>query len=110
MVDGGDCGSYTLSHDGSYSVSNMRKHIDDVMLSNNLPRTRWFKVILKKINIFMWRCFMDMLPHRLTLSKRGLHIESILCPSCNRHVESNAHVFFSCNTALSIWRLVRVCE
>ena len=108
MVDGGDCCSCSLSQDGSYSVSNIRKHIDDVMLTNYLPCTRWFKVIPKKINIFMWRFFMDRLPHRLNLSKRGLDIDSILCPSCNKNVESNYHIFFSCNTALSIWNLVRV--
>ncbi|GJS04719.1 hypothetical protein Tco_0321227 [Tanacetum coccineum] len=55
MVDGGDCCLRTLSQDGTYSVSNMRKHIDDVMLPNNLPCKRSFKVIPKNINIFMWR-------------------------------------------------------
>ncbi|GJS99976.1 RNA-directed DNA polymerase, eukaryota [Tanacetum coccineum] len=110
-IDLGGCqtnGLWASIVDGPYSVSNIRKHIDDVMLPNNLPCTRWFKVIPKKINIFMWRFFMDRLPHRLNLSKRGLDIESILCPSCNRHVESDNHVFFSCDAALSIWRLVRV--
>ncbi|GJT42666.1 RNA-directed DNA polymerase, eukaryota, reverse transcriptase zinc-binding domain protein [Tanacetum coccineum] len=108
MVDGGDCCLRTLSQDGTYSVSNMRKHIDDVMLPKNLPCTRCFKVIPKNINIFMWRFFMDRLLDLLNLSKRGLDVASILCPSCNRHAESNAHVFFSCDTALSIWRLVCV--
>nr|GEY39822.1 hypothetical protein [Tanacetum cinerariifolium] len=32
------------------------------------------------------------LPYRHNLSKRGLVIELILCPSCKRHVESNNHV------------------
>ncbi|GJY88496.1 hypothetical protein Tco_0503124 [Tanacetum coccineum] len=73
MVDGGDCCSCSLSQDGSYSVSNIRKHIDDVMLPNNLTCTRWFKVLPR------------------------------------RHVKSNNHAFFSCDTALSIWRVVRVC-
>ncbi|GJY04543.1 RNA-directed DNA polymerase, eukaryota, reverse transcriptase zinc-binding domain protein [Tanacetum coccineum] len=81
MVDGGDCCSCSLSQDGSYSVSNIRKHIDDVMLPNNLPCIRWFKVLPKKVNIFMWHFFRDRLPHRLNLSKRGLDIESILCLS-----------------------------
>ncbi|GJT35573.1 RNA-directed DNA polymerase, eukaryota, reverse transcriptase zinc-binding domain protein [Tanacetum coccineum] len=47
------------------------------------------------------------LPHRLNLSLRGLDIDSIMCPMCNNHVESNAHVFFSCNIARDVWSLVR---
>ncbi|GJR92339.1 RNA-directed DNA polymerase, eukaryota, reverse transcriptase zinc-binding domain protein [Tanacetum coccineum] len=47
------------------------------------------------------------LPHRLNLSLRGLDIDSIMCPLCNNHVESNAHVFFSCDIARDVWSLVR---
>ncbi|GJV71294.1 reverse transcriptase domain-containing protein [Tanacetum coccineum] len=73
-----DCVVSSLSTDGSYSV-----------------------------NIFMWRLLLDRLPHRLNLSSRGLDIDSILCPVCSEHVESNSHVFFSCSVAFNIWRLVR---
>ena len=51
---------------------------------------------------------LDRLPHRLNLSKRGLEIDSILCPICNNSVESNDHVFFSCEVASNAWRLVRI--
>ncbi|GJX87694.1 RNA-directed DNA polymerase, eukaryota, reverse transcriptase zinc-binding domain protein, partial [Tanacetum coccineum] len=73
-----DCVVSSLSTDGSYSV-----------------------------NIFMWRMLLDRLPHRLNLSSRGLDIDSILCPVCFEHVESNSHAFFSCSAASNIWRLVR---
>nr|GEW83570.1 hypothetical protein [Tanacetum cinerariifolium] len=49
----------------------------------------------------------ERLPHRLNLSSRGLDIDSIMCPVCNKIVESNSHVFFSCDTASYIWSLVR---
>ncbi|GJY11301.1 putative RNA-directed DNA polymerase, eukaryota, reverse transcriptase zinc-binding domain protein [Tanacetum coccineum] len=48
----------SLSMDGIYSVSDVRKHIDDCLLLNSLPCTRWFKVIPRK----------------------GLDIDSIICP------------------------------
>ncbi|GKB67550.1 RNA-directed DNA polymerase, eukaryota [Tanacetum coccineum] len=55
----------------------------------------------------MWRFFLDTLPHRLNLSSRGLDIDSIMYPLCNNNVESNAHVFYSCDNASNIWNLVR---
>ncbi|GKD88648.1 RNA-directed DNA polymerase, eukaryota, partial [Tanacetum coccineum] len=105
--DDGDSCIWSLSHDGGFSVSNVRKHIDDCMLPNLLPCTRWYKVLPRKVNIFMWRLFMDRLSHCFNLSSRGLDIDSIMCPVCNDHVESNIHVFFSCDTASIVWRLVR---
>ncbi|GJZ38825.1 putative RNA-directed DNA polymerase, eukaryota, reverse transcriptase zinc-binding domain protein [Tanacetum coccineum] len=102
-----DSVSSSLSSDGSYSVSDVRKHIDDCLLLNPIPCTRWCKVIPRKVNIFMWRLFLDRLPHRLNLSLRGLDIDYIMCPLCNNHVESNVHVFFSCYIARDVWSLVR---
>ncbi|GKB28130.1 RNA-directed DNA polymerase, eukaryota [Tanacetum coccineum] len=102
-----DSVSSSLSSDGSYLVSDVRKHIDDCLLLNPLPCTRWCKVIPRKVNIYMWHLFLDRLPHRLNLSLRGLDIDSIMCPLCNNHVESNAHVFFSCDIARDVWSLVR---
>ncbi|GJZ59607.1 RNA-directed DNA polymerase, eukaryota, reverse transcriptase zinc-binding domain protein, partial [Tanacetum coccineum] len=98
-----DCVVSSLSSDGYYSVSFVQKHIDNCMLTNSLPCTRWYKIIPRKVNIFMWRMFLDRLHHRLNLSSRGLDLDSILCPVCNEHVEFNSHVFFSCVTASNIW-------
>ncbi|GJT89350.1 RNA-directed DNA polymerase, eukaryota, reverse transcriptase zinc-binding domain protein [Tanacetum coccineum] len=102
-----DVVSSSLSSDGIYSVSDVRIHIDDCVLLNSLPFTRWFKAIPRKVNIFMWHLFLDRLPHRLNLSSWGLDIDSIMCPLCNKHVESNSHVFFTCDTACGVWSLVR---
>nr|GEW02237.1 hypothetical protein [Tanacetum cinerariifolium] len=102
-----DCLVSSLSTDGFFSVSFTRKHIDNCMLSSSLPSTRWCKIIPQKVNIFMWRMFLDRLPHRLNLSSRGLDLDSILCSVCNEVIESNSHLFFSCVAASNIWRLIR---
>nr|GEY81571.1 RNA-directed DNA polymerase, eukaryota, reverse transcriptase zinc-binding domain protein [Tanacetum cinerariifolium] len=49
----------------------------------------------------------DRLPNRLNLSSRGLDIDSISCMVCNGHVESNDHIFFTCDTTVAISNLVR---
>ena len=53
----------------------------------------------------MWR---DRLPHRFNLSARGIDITSISCSSCNANVESSSHIFFDCDIAKEVWRLVRM--
>ena len=107
IVDGSDSVVFSLSSDSSFSVSVARKHIDDFNSPISLPCTRWFKSIPRKVNIFLWRLFLDKLPHRFNLSARGIDIGSIMCPICNGHVESNSHIFFSCTAASNIWRLIR---
>ncbi|GKA68905.1 zf-CCHC domain-containing protein [Tanacetum coccineum] len=57
-----DCVVSSLSTDGSYSVSFIRKHIDNFMIANSLLSTRWCKIIPRKVNIFMWRLLLDRLP------------------------------------------------
>lgn len=98
---------WSLSHEDSFSVNAVRKHIDELTLPTLSPSTRWCKAIPRKVNIFMWRLFLNRLPIRLNLSSRGLEVESIACPVCNISVESDVHSFFTCDTASAVWRLVR---
>ncbi|GJW27969.1 RNA-directed DNA polymerase, eukaryota, reverse transcriptase zinc-binding domain protein [Tanacetum coccineum] len=58
------------------------------------------------VNIFIWRLSLDRLPHRLNLSSRGIDIPKISCSSCNGNVESSNHIFFACDIAMEVWRLV----
>ncbi|GKE00383.1 RNA-directed DNA polymerase, eukaryota, reverse transcriptase zinc-binding domain protein, partial [Tanacetum coccineum] len=88
---------WNLSNDDTFSVNKVRKHIEECSLSMLSPSTRWYKMIPKKVN---------RLPNRLNLSSRGLDLDSISCMVCNGSVESNTHIFFTCDTATSVWRLV----
>ncbi|GKC43249.1 RNA-directed DNA polymerase, eukaryota, reverse transcriptase zinc-binding domain protein [Tanacetum coccineum] len=107
LVDSDTC-IWSLSYDDKFSTNSVRKHIDEFSLPFLSPSTRWCKTILRKVNIFMWRMFLDRLPNRLNLSSQGLDIDSILCPVCNVSVKSSAHTFFSCGTAAAVCHLVRV--
>ncbi|GKF29023.1 RNA-directed DNA polymerase, eukaryota, partial [Tanacetum coccineum] len=97
-----------LSHDGSFTVGDTRKHIDDVILPTLSMAIIWCNILPRKVNIFIWRMRLDRLPHRLNLSRRGLDTQSIDCPVCNNGRETNDHIFFSCDVASIIWRLVHV--
>ncbi|GJW09272.1 RNA-directed DNA polymerase, eukaryota, reverse transcriptase zinc-binding domain protein [Tanacetum coccineum] len=107
LVDSDTC-IWSLSHYDKFLVNSVRKHIDELSLPSLSPSTRWCKISPRKVNIFIWRMFLDMLPNRLNLSSRGLDIDSIMCPVCHVSIESSAHTFFSCDTASAVWHLVLV--
>ncbi|GKB68652.1 RNA-directed DNA polymerase, partial [Tanacetum coccineum] len=84
-----------------------RLHIDHHILPTLATSTTWTPCLPRKVNIFFWRFKLDRLPHRLNLSKHGIEIESILCPICNKYMESADHTFFSCEVSAQIWCKVR---
>nr|GEW25967.1 RNA-directed DNA polymerase, eukaryota, reverse transcriptase zinc-binding domain protein [Tanacetum cinerariifolium] len=107
LIDFDTC-IWSLSQHDKFSLNSVRKHIAAISLPSLSRSTWWCKIILRKVNIFTWRMFLDRLPNHLNLSFRGLDIDSIMCPVCNVFVESSAHTFFSCDTASAVWHLVSV--
>nr|GEU98378.1 RNA-directed DNA polymerase, eukaryota, reverse transcriptase zinc-binding domain protein [Tanacetum cinerariifolium] len=103
-----DSWHWNIDPDGIFSMNTTRNHIDDCLLPSLSPSSMWSKFLPRKVNIFIWRLVLDRLPDRLNLSIRGLEIPSITFPSCIARVESNDHIFFGCDTAIGIWRLIRV--
>ncbi|GJT57124.1 RNA-directed DNA polymerase, eukaryota [Tanacetum coccineum] len=65
---------------GDFLVASIRKSIDNRFLPVVASKTRWIHEVPIKVNILAWKVRMDSLPTRLNISKRGLDIESILCP------------------------------
>ncbi|GJY26569.1 RNA-directed DNA polymerase, eukaryota, reverse transcriptase zinc-binding domain protein [Tanacetum coccineum] len=97
---------WDMAIDGIFSVGDNRRLIDAKILPTLVPLTSWDKTLPRKVNIFIWRLALDRLPHRLNLSARGMDIASIACPSYNDNVESSSHIFFDCDFAKEIWRLI----
>nr|GEZ76966.1 RNA-directed DNA polymerase, eukaryota [Tanacetum cinerariifolium] len=85
---------WSLSGDGEFSVASVRNLIDDRSLAEVGAKTRWIKYVPIKVNILAWRIKLNNLPSRLNLSRRGLDLDTIFCPSCNSAVESSNHIFF----------------
>ncbi|GKC67194.1 RNA-directed DNA polymerase, eukaryota [Tanacetum coccineum] len=98
---------WTMAKDDNFSVRESRRIIDSKLLPSLVPSTSWDRKLMRKVNIFIWRLALDRLPHRWNLSARGIDIPSISCPSCNGNVESSSHVFFDCDFAKEVWKLVR---
>ncbi|GKC07019.1 RNA-directed DNA polymerase, eukaryota, reverse transcriptase zinc-binding domain protein [Tanacetum coccineum] len=97
---------WSLSGDGNFSVASVRNLIDDKILDVVGSKTRWNKYVPIKINILAWRLKLDKLPSRLNLSRRGLELDSITCPSCSLAVESTNHIFFGCSMAKDLYKFI----
>ncbi|GKE46674.1 RNA-directed DNA polymerase, eukaryota, reverse transcriptase zinc-binding domain protein [Tanacetum coccineum] len=93
LVNMNDRWVWSLEGSSVFSVASVRKLIDDVWLPEVTSKTRWIVVPIK-INIHAWKVKLDCLPTRLNISRKGMDIESILCPMCGKAVESSRHLFF----------------
>ncbi|GJV78503.1 RNA-directed DNA polymerase, eukaryota [Tanacetum coccineum] len=94
------------SGDGEFSVSSARKLIDDKTLGMVGSKTNWCKFVPIKVNILSWRVKLNNLPTRLNLSRRGMELLSIFCPSCNMAVESTNHIFFACSMMNDLYKAI----
>ncbi|GJV05373.1 RNA-directed DNA polymerase, eukaryota [Tanacetum coccineum] len=106
MPDIKDRWIWSLAGAGDFSVASARKYIDDLRLPSSPYKTRWLKVVPKKINVLAWKVRFDFLPTRLNLSRRGVDLHYILCPNCNVEVESTSHVFFACSMMKDLYRKI----
>nr|GEV21485.1 RNA-directed DNA polymerase, eukaryota, reverse transcriptase zinc-binding domain protein [Tanacetum cinerariifolium] len=88
--------SWSLVGSGDFSVSSVRKLIDNDIIPKCISKMIWIKEVPIKINVHAWKVIHDYLPTRFNISRRGIEIESILCPMCECSPESSRHLFFSC--------------
>nr|GFB45658.1 RNA-directed DNA polymerase, eukaryota [Tanacetum cinerariifolium] len=99
LVNKRDRWAWSLNDSGEFSVASIRRLLDDIRLPEVSSQTRWIKAIPIKVNILAWNVRLNGLPSRVNISRRCIDINSILCPICERDVESVSHVFFSCYVA-----------
>ncbi|GJZ16190.1 reverse transcriptase domain, reverse transcriptase zinc-binding domain protein [Tanacetum coccineum] len=84
-VDCKDCWMWSLHDSGEFTVKELSKLVEEKsLIARNGGR----------------------LPVREELDKRGIDLDSLLCPSCNSVVESCAHCLVLCNFAMSIWEKI----
>nr|GEY71858.1 RNA-directed DNA polymerase, eukaryota [Tanacetum cinerariifolium] len=97
-----------LNGDGVFRVKEVRTILDDIFLNSAADATRWVKYIPIKINVFAWRARLDRLPTRSNLVRRGVVLDSSLCPLCGLVLEDVHHVLFRFDTAKLVFR--RICR
>ncbi|GJU86058.1 RNA-directed DNA polymerase, eukaryota, reverse transcriptase zinc-binding domain protein [Tanacetum coccineum] len=93
---------------GSLKVKSQSYSIQNLLLANDIIDNHclWISWIPKKINICVWRAYLDRLPTRTNLSNRGVLLPSLSCPLCSNALEEIDHCIISCPHAIHIWRKV----
>ena len=97
---------WELDKSGTFSVASVRRLIDDTMIHSSEIKTRWNNLVPIKVNIHAWRVLNNSLPTRFNISRRGILIDSIICPNCDVGVETTGHSFFSCSMVRDINYLI----
>ncbi|GKC96175.1 reverse transcriptase domain, reverse transcriptase zinc-binding domain protein [Tanacetum coccineum] len=99
---------WALQDDGNFTVKALSRVVEDKILcvENGALATLWNSWVPKKVNIFIWRALKGRLPVREELDRRGIDLDSLLCPCCNNVVESCNHTLILCNFAMSVWEKV----
>ena len=97
-----------LHENGDFTVRELTKLVEEKTLgvTSGVVATTWNKWVPKKVNIFVWRALRGKLPVREELDKRGIDLDSLLCPSCGDVVKSCSHSLVMCNFAMSVWEKV----
>nr|GFA23464.1 RNA-directed DNA polymerase, eukaryota, reverse transcriptase zinc-binding domain protein [Tanacetum cinerariifolium] len=70
--------------------------------------THWNMFIPIKVNVFLWRLSLNKLPLRFNLDKRGVDVDSILCPNCSSDVETIIHILFNCEMAKDLSIIISI--
>ena len=72
----------------------------------NEGQTTWLNVVPKKVCIFVWRARLGRLSVRSELDKRGIDLDSIICPRCESEEETIDHALVKCNKVETLWSQV----
>nr|GEZ41557.1 RNA-directed DNA polymerase, eukaryota [Tanacetum cinerariifolium] len=97
---------WALEGSGEFTITSVRKMIDDFVLPEVSSKTCWIKAVPIKVNVHAWKVKLNGLPTRLNISRRGIDIESILYLMCGKAVESTSHIFFTCQISKEILRMI----
>ncbi|GJR69622.1 transposon TX1 [Tanacetum coccineum] len=96
---------WALNEDGKFAVKDLARLVDEIWLQTDRSgeETMWNNLAPKKVNIFVWRVLKGRLPVLNELDKRGIDLNTLLCPCCDENVETIDHSLLLCNMAWSVW-------
>ncbi|GJY64455.1 RNA-directed DNA polymerase, eukaryota [Tanacetum coccineum] len=98
--------TWTLNSSGEFSVASVRNLIDVKMFPEGDHKTRWIRYVPIKVNTHAWKVMTNSLPTRFNISRRGIGIDSITYANCDMGIETTSHLFFTCDMAQQVARLI----
>lgn len=114
-----DRDEWGFTKDGCYTTKSAYRMLSKIHEGNNPPSRRvppvekqlwnsiWKLKITPKICHFLWQALSGTLAVAERLQSRDLHTD-LRCKACGQAPESICHVFFTCPTAIDVWRLSNI--
>lgn len=105
--------AWRFTNDGKYSVKSGYKYWHDhyCECSRQQSSQGWGKLwrldIPQKIRVFLWRICRNNVPVRNLLRGKGVQT-TIICPMCSNDVEHLMHIFFDCDFAKELWKILEL--
>ena len=88
-----------LSHDGSFTVHDLRHYIDKKLTTPAPNPTIWIQIVPLKVTCFVWRACLGRIPTASALSIRGIHLNSSDCVLCPNGIDEVNHILVNCPLA-----------
>ncbi|KAE8725177.1 hypothetical protein F3Y22_tig00009009pilonHSYRG00196 [Hibiscus syriacus] len=94
------------SGDGLFSVKACRSALIRSSGGNfQWKKWVWSGLAPPKVETFLWQLSHQKLAVRVELKKRGIPLEELLCPLCQKEEETIHHLFMFCPVAWELWNL-----
>ncbi|GAU51648.1 hypothetical protein TSUD_414700 [Trifolium subterraneum] len=109
QVDARDAWVWKLHPSQSYSVKSTYLFFtaQNVTYNADYDRFIWLKPVPQKVNIFVWRLFLNRLPTKLNLHRRGvLDEQQLSCATSCGKLEDLDHLFFQCDVYGRLWSMI----
>ncbi|CAM8953600.1 unnamed protein product [Rhodiola kirilowii] len=101
----------TYSSDGLFSSNSLMKAALAIRSNKkkweNLPFQLWSGLAPPKVEMFIWRVFLDGLPSKVALQRRRIlrREEDLVCVLCNSEQETADHLLLHCRWSWNLWAL-----
>ncbi|XP_071739978.1 uncharacterized protein [Rutidosis leptorrhynchoides] len=108
LSDRQDSWKCNLDPSGIFTTKSLALLINSLKLGGNalnLSISR-NKLLPQKVYIFIWRAIQKKIPVRFEIDKRGIDLDSTLCPLCELDIETTEHILISCPKTALTWKLV----
>ena len=69
--------------------------------------TVWNPLVPRKVNLFLWRVRIGRIPTQVELDKRGVDLDTLLCPRCGDSIEDIDHALLKCREVAKLCSRVR---
>ncbi|GAU32903.1 hypothetical protein TSUD_152630 [Trifolium subterraneum] len=100
---------WNLHPSQSYSVRSAYSYLtaSDGSSMEDFASFLWVKSVPLKVNIFIWRLFLNRLPTKDNLLRRGIiEVHQELCSTNCGKAEDAVHLFIQCDVYSQVWHLV----